>query len=213
MRTAPRFALYVRLSLADDDVREGTTDQSQGIDRQRADVRSVACRRGLPDGATVALAGTSAAMTADAVLYVEDGESAWKLRTVWITDQYGERRQTRRVVRPVWATMMRDLRAGKFGAAIVYNSDRLARDPYDSEDVIETARDHGITWDAFSGSLDLTTDDGRAMLRVMTAMANKQSADAARRLRRRYAADRAAGKGHWTRRPYGHNARRHAEPR
>ena len=203
-----RFALYVRLSVADDldAAPDGEAAAwSAGIDRQRADVVAAARRRGLPPDARTALYADPDALTAPAVLYVEDGESAWKLRTVWITDHYGDRRKTRRVVRPVWAQMMRDLRAGKFTHAIVYNSDRMARDPYDTEDVIETARDHGVTWDAASGSLDLSTDDGRAMLRVMTAMANKQSADTARRLRRKYAADRAAGKPHWTRTPFGHN--------
>jgi len=160
-----RFALYLRLSVAD-----GEDGDSAGIDRQRDDTLALARRRGADGGSVVRLHTDVDADTADVVVYVEDGESTFKRRKVTITDHYGERRTAWRVVRPVWAAMMRDLRAGKIGSAIVYNSDRLARDPYDTEDVIESARDYGVMWDAATGSLDLRTDDGRTMLRIMMAV-------------------------------------------
>jgi hypothetical protein len=124
------------------DLKEGES-VSDGIKRQRKDALEVARQRGLPKDAKIALHIDSDAAAADVVIYIEDGESAWKRKRVWITDQYGERRQAWRVVRPVWDQMMRDIRARLFGLAVVYNSDRLARELYDTEDIIETAQYFG----------------------------------------------------------------------
>src|SRR5690606_1243815 len=129
-------ALYVRLSFGGDD-----DESAAPIDRQLKDCHELALRLG-----------------ADHVIEVpEPDTSAWRTRRVWITDHYGERRQVSRVVRPVWAEMMREVRAGKIHAVIVYNAVRLVRDQNDLSDVIETAKDHGAYWTAVSGSLDLST--------------------------------------------------------
>jgi site-specific DNA recombinase len=176
-----RVALYLRLSIAD--LKEGES-VSEGIKRQRKDALEVARQRGLPKTATIALHTDRNAGTADVVIYIEDGEGAWKRKRVWITDQYGERRQAWRVVRPVWGQMMRDIRARIYGLAVVYNSDRLARDLYDTEDIIETAQYFGQAWDAATGQLDLSTEDGRSMARFMAVMHQRSSADTARRVAR-----------------------------
>lgn len=202
-----RVALYLRLSVADldSDVEDAV---SAGIDRQRSDTLALAHRLGVPGDAVVRLHTDPDAATADVVVYIEDGESAWRRRRVSIRDQYGETRDAWRVVRPVWGQMARDLRAGMFGQAIVYNSDRLARDPFDVEDIIETAEHYRVRWDAATGSLDLSTDDGRAMLRIMTAVANKSSADTSRRVARAHRQRIESGLPNWNVRPFGHDVKR-----
>jgi DNA invertase Pin-like site-specific DNA recombinase len=195
-----RVALYLRLSIAD--LKEGESI-SDGIKRQRKDALEVARQRGLPKTATMALHTDREAGTADVVIYVEDGESAWKRKRVWITDQYGERRQAWRVVRPVWGQMMRDIRGRLYGLAVVYNSDRLARDLYDTEDIIETAQYFGQVWDAATGQFDLSTEDGRSMARFMAVMNQRSSADTARRVARTHREMAESGEPVGGTRPFG----------
>jgi DNA invertase Pin-like site-specific DNA recombinase len=205
VRRTRRVAVYLRLSIAD--LREGES-VSDGITRQREDTLVVAHRRGVPADARIALHTDADAGSADVVVYVEDGESAWQKKKVWITDQYGERRQAWRVVRPVWGQLMRDVRAGMFMLVVVYNSDRLVRDLYDTEDVIETAQHFGQDWDAASGTLDLSSDDGRTMARIMATMSQRASADTSRRVRRAHRAKAERGEPMGGVRPFGWQADR-----
>ena len=72
--------------------------------------------------------------------------------------------------------MLTDLRSGVIDGVVVYDLDRLARDNRDLEDAIETAQYSGKVWAGVTGSVDLSTDGGRAMARVLVAMQNKSSA-------------------------------------
>ncbi|MFF4733166.1 recombinase family protein [Streptomyces mirabilis] len=56
---------------------------------------------------------------------------------------------------------------------IVYDIDRLTHDPRHLEDVIETVEHHHRPIIDIAGTLDLLTDNGRAMARVVVAMATK----------------------------------------
>ncbi len=70
----------------------------------------------------------------------------------------------------------------------MYDIDRLTRDSRNLEDAIEVVEHFGKPIIDITGSLDLLTDNGRTMARVIVATANKSSADTARRVRRKHQA-------------------------
>jgi site-specific DNA recombinase len=115
----------------------------------------------------------------------EDGRrkaaSAWKRRKV--TTPSG--RVELRTVRPGWRAVLDDLTSGAANAVLAEDLDRVARDPRDMEDLIDAVaacRGHARS---VSGSLMLTsggTSDQVTMARIMCTMANKSSADTARRV-------------------------------
>ncbi|MEV6651764.1 recombinase family protein [Streptomyces sp. NPDC051219] len=137
--------------------------------------------------------------------YMEPDTSAWKRRRVRLPDgSVGYR-----VVRPVFEGALEDLKRGmapngeRIDGLIVYDIDRLTRDPRHLEDAIETVEHYHRPIIDITGTLDLLTDNGRAMARVVVAMANKQSADTARRVRRNHKARRDRGIPVGGTRPFG----------
>ncbi|MEH0826242.1 MULTISPECIES: recombinase family protein [unclassified Micromonospora] len=118
--------------------------------------------------------------------YVENDTSAFKKKRITLIDPEGFRYYVWRVIRPRWQKMLTALRTGAQQGVAVYNIDRLARDSRDLEDAIELAEYYKRRFEGVSGSLELNTDDGRAMARVMVAMANKASADMSRRNKRKH---------------------------
>ncbi|OUC97355.1 recombinase family protein [Streptosporangium minutum] len=177
-----RVGLYVRIS----DDRE---ELGRGVARQLEDATAHALRRG-------------ASYTQ---VYEENDTSAYKKRRRVVRGEDGIPYIVWRVIRPVWQQMLADLRRGAIDAVVVYDIDRLARDPRDLEDAIEIAQYWGKRFEGVTGSLDLNTDSGVAMARVMVAMASKSSADTARRVKRmhRELAEKGISKGPW--RPFGWN--------
>ncbi|MEV7976442.1 recombinase family protein [Streptomyces sp. NPDC086519] len=89
---------------------------------------------------------------------------------------------------------MEDLKSGRtpdgqsLDGLIVYDIDRLTRDNRHLEDAIDVVERHRRPIIDINGSLDLLTENGRATARVVVAMSNKQSADTARRVRRKHRA-------------------------
>jgi DNA invertase Pin-like site-specific DNA recombinase len=158
MTVARRAGGYVRIS----DARE---DDTAGVDRQEADCRALAERRGW----TVT------------EVYPENDTSAFKRRRVELPDGT----TALRVVRPAFRKLLDDLAAGAIDALVAYDLDRIARDPRDLEDLIDVVEQHKIPTAAVTGSLDLSTDAGITMARIMVAVANKSSRDTARRVARK----------------------------
>ncbi|MEU3265081.1 recombinase family protein [Streptomyces bacillaris] len=104
----------------------------------------------------------------------------------------------RRVKRPEFERLLGDLESGVIAGIVVYNIDRLARQPSDLErliDIYEKAK-RPLTFATGTGDFDLTTSDGRFFARLMVNVANKSSADTARRLARQRLAHAKAGKPH-----------------
>lgn len=101
--------------------------------------------------------------------------------------------------------MLKDFETGVITGIVAYDLDRLWRQPRDLERVIDLYEDRPRPFATSQGDYDLSTTDGRTMARVMVAFANKSSADAARRLKRKLQASAEEGKPHWSRRPYGWN--------
>jgi site-specific DNA recombinase len=158
-----RVGLYTRIS-------EDTEADAKGVKRQEADERAEVARQG----------GTAVAV------YEENDTSAYKRKRVQRTDDAGNSYFVYRVVRPEYQRLLADLRSGALDAAIVYDLDRLARDPRDLEDAIEVVQHYRRPIVGVTGGVDLLSDHGQAMARVLVAMANKSSADTARRVTRKH---------------------------
>lgn len=127
--------------------------------------------------------------------YEEPDTSAWKRKRVRLPDggiSY-------RVVRPVLEGALDDLKHGvtpdgnQLDGLIVYDIDRLTRDNRHLEDAIEVVENFRRPIIDITGTLDLLTDNGRTVARIVVATANKQSADTARRVKRKHQAMKQAG--------------------
>ena len=121
--------------------------------------------------------------------YVDDDVSAWS----------GKRR-------PQYVRSLHDLETGTIDGLLVYDLDRLHRQPSELESFIELCSRLRLTNVAsVSGDIDLTTPDGQFQARILGAVAKKESDDKSRRIRRKHeeiaANGRVSGGGS---RPYGY---------
>ncbi|MDK9294597.1 recombinase family protein [Propionibacterium freudenreichii] len=174
-----RAVVYVRIS-ADPESTE------RGVDRQEADCRAYAAAHGWEVAA----------------VFRENDTSAFKQRTITLTS--GER--VRRVIRPEFRAVLKHLADGRAQVMVAYDLDRAVRDPRDLEDLIDAKVLGGFTVRSVTGSLRLDTDSDVAMARVLVAMANKSSADTARRVARAAKQQAIEGTWHGGRVPFGYRA-------
>ncbi|MFH8389321.1 recombinase family protein [Streptomyces sp. NPDC018036] len=148
--------------------------------------------------------------------YEEPDTSAWKRRRVRQPDGT----VAYRVIRPVFEGALEDLKRGMtpdgqpLDGLIVYDIDRLTRDNRHLEDAIEVVENFHRPIIDITGTLDLLTDNGRTVARLLVAVANKSSADTARRVRRKHHAMQQAGIPVGSTRPFGYKAdKRTIEPK
>jgi len=173
------------------------SDDSQN--KARGEAGSGVARQGLDAAGAIALRGGVASKH-----YVEDDTSAFKQKRIMRFDPIsGKERPVYRVIRPVWQAMLQDLRDGVITSAMVYDLDRMARDPRDLEDAIEVVEHFGATIYGVGGDIDLTTDNGRFAARLAVSMANKSSADTRRRVTRKHLALSTSGMPVGGPRPFG----------
>ncbi|MBS2964295.1 recombinase family protein [Actinocrinis puniceicyclus] len=138
-------------------------------------------------------------------IYDEEHTSAYKRRKIRQSDGS----VIYRVIRPVYAAMLRDLAKGKapngerLDGAICPDLDRLTRDNRDLEDSIDTVVHHHRPIIDLSGALDLNTQNGQTNARVITAFKNAQSADTGRRVGRKHKALQREGIPTGGHRPFG----------
>jgi site-specific DNA recombinase len=166
-----RVGIYVRIS--DDSAGEG-----KGVARQETDARAHTASHG----------GTVARV------YVENDTSAYKKSRLRRTDDHGRPYFVYRVIRPVFAELLADLRSDALDAAVVYDADRLARDPRDLEDLLDVVAHGHKRIESCTGGLDLMTEGGIMTARVMTAVANQSSQATSRRVARVHAEKAQEGK-------------------
>jgi DNA invertase Pin-like site-specific DNA recombinase len=123
--------------------------------------------------------------------YVDDDVSAWSGRT-----------------RPEYVRSLDDLEAGVINGLLVYDLDRLHRQPSELEAFIGVCQRLGLTNVAsVSGDIDLTTSDGQFQARILGAVAKKESDDKSRRIRRKHEELAVSGKvSGGGSRPYGYEA-------
>ena len=101
--------------------------------------------------------------------YVDDDVSAWSGRP-----------------RPEYRRLLDDVRAGLLDAVVVWHLDRLHRQPRELEEFFEVVDAAGLSRLAsVTGDVDLATDDGRFMARILGAVSRKESDDKSRRIRRK----------------------------
>jgi len=93
-----------------------------------------------------------------------------------------------RKVRPGYRRMLAAAGEGQVDAIVTWHLDRLYRRPRELEDLIDLveARAGKLQVRTLSGDFDLSSADGRAMARVMIAVAAKSSDDTSRRIRRKH---------------------------
>jgi DNA invertase Pin-like site-specific DNA recombinase len=91
--------------------------------------------------------------------------------------------------------MLQLLSKGGGDAMVAHDLDRAVRDPRDLEDLIDAKVLYGFDVHSTTGNLRLDTDSDIAMARVLVAMANKSSADTARRVARAARQQRSRGAG------------------
>ena len=90
-------------------------------------------------------------------------------------------------MRPGFREMLDDITTGRVNGLLAEDLDRIVRDPRDLEDLLDACALTGASARSLSGSLTLTdggTEAEKSMARVLVAMANKASADTARRVSR-----------------------------
>jgi site-specific DNA recombinase len=90
--------------------------------------------------------------------------------------------------RPGYRRLVADIGAGFVTGVVVYNFDRLHRRPGEFEEFFEVCKQAGITKNLAScqGRIDLGTDDGLFLARILGAVAAKESDDKGRRIRRKH---------------------------
>jgi len=86
--------------------------------------------------------------------------------------------------RPGWDAMLRAIELGEIDAIIVYHGDRLIRQPYDLEKLINVADSKGVRIASATGTRDLDNPDDRFVLRIEAAQACRESDNTSRRVLR-----------------------------
>ncbi|MEV0576327.1 recombinase family protein [Streptomyces sp. RTGN2] len=97
------------------------------------------------------------------------------------------------VVRPEFRRMLADLLSGRIDGVVFYDTDRLARQPRDLEDLIDVIEHTRHPAVGVTGDLNLINDADRHMARILCVMALKASEDTSRRVARNHLADARAG--------------------
>lgn len=77
--------------------------------------------------------------------------------------------------RPEYAQMLADIEAGKVGAVVVYDLDRLTRRPAELEAFIDLTEAHRVALANVSGDVDLTTANGKMIARIKGAVARQEA--------------------------------------
>lgn len=174
---APVVGPYARISDAYEDAETGVTEG--GVQRQMKVNRLLTEARGWT------LADRE---------YIDNNVSAFK----------------KQVIRDAFNDLLEDLAAGVIDGIVCYNLDRLARRVDDLERLIAIYDDgrragRQMYFATNEGSIDLSSDDGITLARVMVAFANKASRDTARRVALKHQEMRDEGRKVGGGRPFGWN--------
>jgi site-specific DNA recombinase len=107
-------------------------------------------------------------------------------------------------VRPGYRRMLADIAAGRIDGVVVWDCDRLYRQPRELEDFIDLADERHLRLATVTGDVDLATDNGRLFARIKGAVAKAEGERKAARWKRSNEQGAAAGKWTATHRPFGY---------
>jgi DNA invertase Pin-like site-specific DNA recombinase len=107
--------------------------------------------------------------------------------------------------RPGYQRLLSLMRSGSVDAIVVWHVDRLTRRLVDLEEVITICEATGTRLATVTGDLDLSTDTGRMMARILASVARGEVERKGIRQRRANEQRATAGCMGWTRRPFGYN--------
>lgn len=108
--------------------------------------------------------------------------------------------------RPGYQRLLADVTAGKLGAVVVWDLDRLTRRPIEVEEFITLADSHGVALASVGGDVDLATDNGRMFARIKGAVARAEVERKGTRVRRAAVQRAEQGRYGGGTRPYGWQA-------
>jgi site-specific DNA recombinase len=109
--------------------------------------------------------------------------------------------------RPEWQALLDDLNSGVRDGLIAYDLDRVARQPRDLEDLIDAVEARKLPTAVVTGDIDLGTDNGVFVARLMVNVGNKSSRDTGRRVARAAQQRAEQGRPHKSAtRPFGYTA-------
>ncbi|MGV0781471.1 recombinase family protein [Mycolicibacterium sp. XJ775] len=105
--------------------------------------------------------------------------------------------------RPAYTQLLADIESGAVDAVVVWHLDRLHRRPIELEQFMDLAKSHQLSLATVTGDIDLSTDDGQFMARVMAAVARKETDRKGARQRAANRQRAESGKP-WVTRPFGY---------
>lgn len=110
----------------------------------------------------------------------------------------------RRIARPAYRRMLADIAAGRIEGVVVWDCDRLYRQPRELEDFIDLADEHHLALATVTGDIDLSTDNGRLFARIKGAVAKAEGERKSARWKRSNEQGAMAGRWVATHRPFGY---------
>ena len=113
-------------------------------------------------------------------------ENGWTVGEEYVDNDVSAYRSSASKPRPEYQRMLADLAGGLRDAVIVYNLDRLTRQPMELEEFTRLCERAGVTQvNSVTTDIDLGNDDGLFMARILAAIASKESARKSERLKRK----------------------------
>jgi site-specific DNA recombinase len=127
----------------------------------------------------------------------------WTVAERYVDD---DRSAYRGNARPEYRRLLADIASGTIDAVLVYNLDRLHRQPKELEEFFDICDDARVSSLAsVEGDIDLASHEGRFHARIIGAVSRKSSDDMSRRIRRKHLELAQAGQpGGGGTRPYGY---------
>jgi site-specific DNA recombinase len=107
--------------------------------------------------------------------------------------------------RPGYQRLVSLMRSRSLDAVIVWHVDRLTRRLVDLEEVISICESTGVRLATVTGDIDLGTDTGRMLARILASVARGEVERKGVRQRRANEQRAKAGRMGWTRRPFGYD--------
>ncbi len=114
--------------------------------------------------------------------------------------------------RPEYQQMLADIRNGAIQAVVVWHMDRLHRQPRELEEFILLAEEHHIALVTITGDVDLGSDTGRLVARILGAVARGETERKTARMKRRYLQDAQSGQLHGKTKAFGYTKDNHLDP-